>query len=198
MNHAIIRQRLVLASAILLTGVAAGYATVVTPLSTSDPISTDGSHGLLVGHIRLAWHGTDTSEGRTEPLSMKWSIEEETRGKHFLITDLPTQGAFVLKLPARSHHVKSIRFDSRWGIWHTVLPTTLQVQSGGCTSLGTWEFQRELELFPGWITGHIFKELESTHVELQQILATQDCSALAESTTRTKLGFQHRLGDSKL
>ncbi len=45
MNHAILCQRLVLASVVLLAGFAVGCATVVKPLSISDPSSTDGSHG---------------------------------------------------------------------------------------------------------------------------------------------------------
>ena len=194
MNHAILCQRLVLASAFLLAEFAAGCTTVVKPLSTSDRISTDGRHGLLVGHVRLAWHGTDKSEGRTKPLNMKWSIEEETKGTHFVLADLPTAGPFVVKLPAGFYRVNDIRFAGLWGIWHTMLPTAFQVHSGGCTSLGTWELQRETESFAEWITGHVFKELEPTHVELQQILATRECSTLAESSVRSKLGFQNRLG----
>lgn len=197
MNHAILHQRLVLASVLLLTGFAAGCTTVVKPLSMSDPISTNGSHGLLVGHIRLAWHGPGQPEGRKGPVDMKWSLEEETRGTHIVLADLPTAGPFIVKLPVGSYRVTGIRFDGVWGTWHTVLPTAFHVQSGGCTSLGTWELQRESESFADWITGHVFTDLDPTHVELQSILATRDCSAVAassESAVRSKLGFQNRLG----
>jgi len=195
MKHTILCQRLILTSAFLLTGFAAGCTTVVKPLSPSIPILTEGGQGLLVGQIRLAWHGPDQPNAVSPPWNMNWSLEEETGGKHLLLADLPTAGPFVVKLPAGSYRVTGIRFDGVWGTWHTVLPTAFRVQSGGCTSLGTWELQRERESFADWITGHVFKDLESTHVELQSVLATQDCSAVAassESPVRSKLGFRSR------
>jgi hypothetical protein len=126
---------------------------------------------------------------------MKWSLEEETEGKHIVLADLPTAGPFVVKLPAGSYRVKGISFEGLWGTWHTVLPTTFQVQSGGCTSLGTWELQRQTESFADWITGHVLKDLDPTHVELQQVLAGRDCSTLAGSPMRSKLAFQNRMGE---
>lgn len=196
MNHAILCPRLILASVLLLAGIAAGCTTVVTPLSTSNPVSTDESHGLLIGNIQLTWHGTDKSERRTKPLNMKWSIEEATQGTHFVLADLPTAGPFVVKLPVGFYRVKGIRFDGLWGTWHTMLPTAFQVHSGGCTSLGTWELQRETGSFAEWITGHVFKDLEPTQGELHQILAMSNCptvEAQLEQPVRSKLGFQNRL-----
>ncbi len=196
MNHATLSQRLLFASALLLTGLAAGCTTVVRPISASDSIPPDTSQGLILGHVQLAWHGSNTSPGRTQPSDMKWSIEEEARGTRMVIAGLPTTGPFVVKLPVGSYRVKDISFKGVWGTWHTVLPTTFQVQAGGCTSLGTWELQRETESFADWITGHAFKDLDETHVELQQVLATQVCSPSAESSVRNKLGFQNRHGGS--
>jgi hypothetical protein len=193
-----IRHRLILACALLLAGFAAGCATTITPLPTSDPIPTDGSHGLLIGNIRLAWHGTDKSKGLTQPLDMKWSLEEETQGKRFLLADLPTAGPFVVKLPAGSYRIISIRFHGLWEIWHTMLPTTFQVQPGGCTSLGTWELRRETELLEDWITGQIFKNLEPAQAELQHVLAAGACStvvASSESFVRSKLVSHNSLVD---
>ena len=197
MNRAILRHSLVLASALWLAWFAAGCTTVVKPLSISDPIPTDGRHGLLVGHIRLAWHGPDQPEGYKRPVEMRWSLDEETQGKHLVLADLPTAGPFVVKLPVGSYRVKDISFKGLWGTWHTVLPTAFQVHSGGCTSLGTWELQRETEPFADWITGHVFKHLEPTHAELEEVLATSDCEMVAassESAVRSKLGFQNRHG----
>lgn len=194
MNASILRQRLVIASVVWFMTFAAGGTTVVRPLATSDPIPPDKYHGLILGHVRLAWHGPNTSPARTQPVDMKWSLEEETQGKRMVIANLPMAGPFVVKLPVGSYRVKDISFQGVWGIWHTVLPTTFQVQTGGCTSLGTWELQREAESFADWITGHVFKDLDGTHVELQQVLATQDCSASDGSPLRNKLGFQNRHG----
>jgi hypothetical protein len=196
MNHSI-HHSLIIANVLLLIVFSAGCATVVTPLSTTDPILTDGNHGLLVGHIRLAWHGPDQPEGRKRPLDMKWSLEEETQGTHIVLADLPTAGPFVVKLPVGSYRVQGISFNGIWGTWHTVLPTAFQIQSGGCTSLGTWELQRESESFAAWITGHVFKHSGPTHAELHPALATRECSmraASSESSVRTKLGFQNRHG----
>lgn len=197
MNSSILRQLLVIAGVAWFVGFASGCTTVVKPLLLSDPISTEENHGLLVGHIRLAWHGPDQPAGRSQPLDMKWSLEEETQGKHIVLADLPMAGPFVVKLPVGSYRVKDISFKGLWGTWHTVLPTTFQVQAGGCTLLGTWELQGEMEPFADWITGHVFKHLEPTHAELQEVLTTNDCALMAassESTVRSKLGFQNRHG----
>ncbi len=194
MNASILRQRLVVVSVVWFVGLATGCTTVVRPLSTSDPIPPDKNQGLILGHVQLAWHGSNISPARTQPVDMKWSLEEVTQGKRIVIADLPTAGPFVVKLPVGSYRVKDISFKGVWGTWHTVLPTTFQVQAGSCTSLGTWELQRETESFADWITGHIFEGIDEPQVELQQVLATQDCSASAKSPVMNKLGFQNRHG----
>ena len=193
MNHTILCQRLVLMRVLLLAGFAAGCTTVVTPLSISHPSPTDGSHGLLVTEIRLTWHEPDQPEGRKQPVGMKWSLEEETQGKHLVLADLPTAGPFIVKLPVGFYRVSDISFDGAGGIWHTVLPTAFPIQSGSCTSLGTWKLQRETDSLADWITGHVFKEFEPTHVEHQQVLASQGCSTVGDSSLRSKLAFQNRL-----
>lgn len=166
MNHAILRHSLILASIFLLAGVAAGCTTVVKP------ISTDGNHGLVVGHIRFAGHVPDQLNGREEPLDMNLSLEEGTQRKRIVLTDLPTASPFVAKLPVGSYRVGGIRIGGLGGVWHTAeLSTSFQVHAGGCTSLGTWELQREIDSLADWITGQAVKELEPTHVELQQVLA---------------------------
>ncbi|MDX2251059.1 MAG: hypothetical protein NW202_02125 [Nitrospira sp.] len=124
---------------------------------------------------------------------MKWSLEKETQGKHLVLADLPTAGPFIVKLPVGSYRVSSISFDGSGGIWHSVLPATFLIQSGNCTSLGTWELQREIDSLADWITGHVFKEFEPTHVELQQVLASQGCPTVADSSMWSKLAFQNRL-----
>lgn len=195
MDYPILRQSLVLASVLFLSGFVVSCTTIVTPLSKSDSVSVDEGHGLLFGNIRLAWHGTDQPKERKKPMGMKWSLEEETRGNHIVLADLPTAGPFVVKLPAGSYRVNGISFDSFWGIWHTVLPTTFQIQPRGCTSLGTWELERETEFFADWITGQVFDDLEPTQGILQQALATRDCPTLAaplKSSVRSQLAFQNR------
>lgn len=200
MNCSMLRQSVVLTSVLVLGGLAAGCATVVRPLSPAQPISADGSHGLLVGHIRLAWHEPDQSARSKQPLAMKWSLTEEMQGKHVVLADLPTTGLFAVKLPAGSYRLIDISFNDLRGTWHAVLPTTFPVQSGGCTSIGTWELQRESESFADWITGHVFRESDLAHAELQSVLATGDCPSVAhspDSAVRNKLGFQRKHGGSE-
>ncbi|UVT14382.1 MAG: hypothetical protein H8K04_10990 [Nitrospira sp.] len=195
MNCLIFRQSLILASVLFLGGLASGCATVVAPLSDSATVSTDGSHGLLFGNMRLTWFGTDRTEGIQPPQGMRWTLEEETKGKRIVVADLPTDGPFVLKLPAGSYRVKGISFDSLMGIWHAALPTTFHIQPRECTSLGIWELQRETKVFTGWITGHVLEDLELSQDELQQALAARDCSSLGvplDSAMRSKLAFQNR------
>lgn len=188
MNHAILRQRLVLASALLLAGVVASCTTVVKP------ISTDDSHGLVVGDIRLTGHGPDRPNGREQALDMNLFLEEGTQRTRFVLTDLPTASPFVAKLPVGSYRVNGIRISGLGGVWHTAeLPTNFQVHAAGCTSLGIWELQRETDSLADWITGHVLKEPEPTHVELQQVFAIRECPTLAESSVRSKLAFQNRL-----
>lgn len=115
MNCSMLCQRVVLTSALVLGGLASGCATVVRPLSPAQPISTDGSHGLLVGHIRLAWHEPDQSARSKQPLAMKWSLTEEMQGTHIVLADLPTAGLFAVKLPAGSYRLTGISFNNLRG-----------------------------------------------------------------------------------
>lgn len=193
MNTTILRHSLIFSSILFLGGLASGCATVVAPLSTSDRVLTDEHHGLLFGNMRFAWHEHDQSEGLDQPQGMRWTLEEEGRGTRFVISDIPTDGSFVVKLPAGAYHVKGISFDGR-GTWRAMLPTTFQVQPRGCTSLGLWELQSE-KRFSEWITGHVLEDLEPTQGQLQQALATRECptsSAPLDSAMRSKLAFQNR------
>ena len=195
MKHVLIRQRFILASVLLSAGLAAGCTTVVTPLSTSDSMSIDGSHGLLVGHIRFARHGPEQPEERKRPVDMKWSLEEETQGTHIVLADLPTDGPFMVKLPVGSYRVKGISVNGIWGTWHTVLPSTFLVQSGGCTSLGTLELQRKPDSFADRLNYRArLQGARSDNVEPQQVLETRTCATVAESSVRSTSGFENGLG----
>lgn len=194
MNFSILRQLLIKTSVVWFVRFTAGCTSVVRPLSTSDLISPDKNHGLVLGQVQLAWHGSRMTPRRTQLLNMKWSLEEETQRTYVALADLPTASPFVVRLPAGSYQVKGISFTDIWGTWHTVSPTTFQVKAGGCTSLGTWKLQRETESFADRITGYVFKDLDETHVELRQILAPQDCVDSVESPVRSRLGFRTRGG----
>lgn len=71
-----IRDRVIIGSILWLGGLTAGCATVITPLPGVHPISTDGDHGLLIGHAQLTWHEPRESPAVNLPSKMKWSLEE--------------------------------------------------------------------------------------------------------------------------
>lgn len=139
--------------------------------------------------------GTEQSSQKKlkQPLGMRWLLEEEAKGKRFVLANLPTDGSFVLKLPAGFYRVKSISFDGR-ETWQAMLPTTFEVQPRGCTSLGLWDLQSENQ-FSKWITGHVLESLEPAPGELQQILAVKECPTSAapplDSSMRSKLAFHN-------
>ncbi|MDR4466061.1 MAG: hypothetical protein MRJ66_17540 [Nitrospira sp.] len=198
MNYSKLYQRVVLAGVLVLGGLAGGCATVVAPLSNSDTIAADEGHGVLIGQMQLTWHTADLTEGITQPQRMKWTIEDRAAGKRFVVTDLPTDGSFGLRLPAGSYHLIHISFDRPFdrprGVWHSMLPTTFEVEPRSCTSIGIWALQRDKE-FSGWIMGQVLKKVEPAQSEHHQVLAKRNCPALSvplAPSMRSKLAFQNR------
>jgi hypothetical protein len=121
---------------------------------------------------------------------MKWWIEEKTHRKQLLLTHLPVDGPFTVKLPAGSYRITGISFDSTRGVWHTLLPATFDIRPRECTSLGIWKLQMRTRVFAGWITREVFNDRELAHDNLRQIFGARGCPALAtplESPVRSSL-----------
>ncbi|UVT20904.1 MAG: hypothetical protein H8K03_03015 [Nitrospira sp.] len=201
MSYSILRQG-VLASVLLLsTGFLFGCTTVIKPVPPSEISIAEENQGLLFGTIHLTRNGKDQSTGLKWPGIMKWWVEDETHGKRFLISHIPIDGQFVMKLPTGSYRVTDISFESLRGIWHVLLPTTFTISSRECTSLGTWELEMHTGFFSGWITRHVSNEQQVDPEHFGNILQAKGCPTLVaplESPVKrlVKLHF-HTRGSSR-
>src|SRR5574337_2207435 len=136
---------------LILTSVALGCTTVVAPVSHPEAMIPDQNHGLLVGAVYLDRNEANLSSGLTWPRYIKWLIEEETNGSRILLSRLPLDGPFAVKLPPGSYRITDVSLHSDQGVWYTGLPTTFRVQSGGCTNLGVWNLELKKEFRVGWL-----------------------------------------------
>lgn len=178
MTSQTIRHSSVLVSILLLASFPLGCTTVVKPVSSSSIAIPDQMHGLALGTIHLTRNGKDQSDGLKWPGNMKWWVEEETNGKRFLISHLPLDGQFTLKLPAGSYRLIDISFEGTRGIWHTLLPTTFKIQPHHCTSLGVWELEMQTGFFTGWVTRHVSHESAIDQDDFGKALELKDCPTL--------------------
>jgi hypothetical protein len=178
MNRQILHQSSILVGLLLLSSFALGCATVIKPVSSSGISAPNGVHGLAFGTIHLIRNGKDQTAGLKWPGNMKWWVEDETDGKRFLISHLPLDGQFILKLPPGSYRVVDITFDGTRGIWHTLLPTTFRIQSNHCTSLGMWELEMQAGFFAGWMTRHVSHDQPVAQDDLEIMLGVKDCPTL--------------------
>lgn len=194
MNHVFHHHSVMVVCILLVAHVAPGCTTVV-PIS---PMDADEGQGLLFGNMHLVWNETEHSAGFKQPVDMKWLIEEETQGKRFLTVYIPTQGPFTLKLPAGSYRVREISFYSRQGVWHSALPTTFQIQPGGCTSLGAWKLQLQTGFFGGWVTREVNSQEPPPH-DFQRVVTPDDCptaQAPLDTSVRRRLKLNFHARDS--
>jgi hypothetical protein len=175
MKNLIKHHYLAFASILLLAGFAIGCTTVVAPISSAEVTMTDENHGFLFGTIHLTRKDKDQSAGLKWPKDMKWLITDETRGKRFLITPLPIDGSYVVKLPAGSYRLTDVSFNSIRGTWHTSLPATFTLRPQECTSLGTWELQLQTAFVGGWLSRKVVNEQESAPDTLKRLFVEKDC-----------------------
>ncbi len=197
MNYPILRRGMVLMGILVLAHFALGCTSVVVPVSHSELATTDKNHGLLVGSIHLAHAGKAQPADSKQSREMKWWIEEQTSGSRILISHLPLDGPFVLKLPLGSYRVTDIMLTSVRGLWHTVLPTTFSIQPESCTALGTWELEMQTGFFTGWMTRHVSHEEGIAHDAIERAFGAEGCPTLVaplESPVKSlvKLSFRTR------
>lgn len=167
--------------------------TVVAPIYHEDIAAPDEEHGLLLGHIHLTRNGKTKSAGLQWPRDMNWWIEEETQGRRFLLTQLPIEGPYVVKLPAGSYRITDVSFDSIRGIWRAALPTAFSIRPGECTALGKWKLQLQAGFFAGWISRQV---LETPHDEVQQF-TVRDCPvsvAAVQSSVQSAVTLRFKSG----
>lgn len=166
----------------LLASVALGCTMVVNPVSSSETIMMDENHGLLVGAIHLTRDERSLSAGLKWPTYTKWWIEEKTQGTRMVLTPLPLDGDFTLKLPPGSYRITDVSFHSSQGAWYTELPTTFRILSGECTSLGALKLELLEGFRVGWITQQVSDE-KARAVENKGITSeTSGCPIIAPLT----------------
>ena len=176
MYYQALHRTITLVGALLLSSFALGCVTVVTPVSSSDATMTDQNHGLLVGSIHLTPNEKDLS-----PMYMKWWIEEETRGTHILLTHLPINVPFAVKVPAGSYRVTDASFHTDQGVWLTDLPTKFTVLSRECTSLGIWNLELQSGFQAGWLTRQVSDQKALAQDEFGRTSEIQGCPIVMAS-----------------
>lgn len=199
MSDSILRHGFLVSVFLVCATFTVGCTTVVKPISSSEITMPDEHHGLVYGTIHLTRNGKDQSAGLKWPGDMRWWVEDEAGGKRFLISHIPLDGPFVMKLPAGSYRVMDISFESIRGIWHVLLPTTFNINSRECTSLGTWELEMQTGFFTGWITRHVSHDAQADDPDdFGPVLQAKGCSTVVaplESPVKrlVKLNFHTRL-----
>lgn len=186
---------------IVVGGVTFGHSTDAVPSSSAEIHGAADGQGILIGTIHRTVRMKRNGQGHTLDAKwsddMKWSFEETTTGNRSLSIHLPTDGPFVIQLPVGSYRILAIDFESSVGTWRTRLPTTFEIRPQECTSLGSWEIQIQVNFVTGWITRHVFQELEFTGYDRRPVGVEKDCpTSLAplESSVRriVKLDLQSR------
>lgn len=176
MYYQALHRTMTLVGTLVLSGLTLGCMTVVTPVSSPDSTMTDQNHGLLVGSIHLTPNEKDLS-----PMYMKWWIEEETRGTHILLTHLPINVPFAVKVPAGSYRVTDASFHTGQGVWLTELPTKFTVLSRECTSLGMWNLELQSGFQTGWLTRQAHDHTALAQDELGRTSEIQGCPVVTAS-----------------
>lgn len=175
MKYPVLRHASILVGILLLASFSLGCMTVVTPVSPSEVTPTDENHGLLFGAIQLTQNEKALSTDLADTMYMKWWIQEETHGRHMLLSRLPLDGPFEVKLPAGSYRITDVSFHTNQGVWHTELPTAFSILSRECTSLGTWKLELQEGLRTGWITRQVSDEKVLSPDDRGRTFETRGC-----------------------
>lgn len=175
MYYPVLHRAITLVSILLWANFSVGCMTVVKPASSSEAMTTDDKHGILFGGFHVTQKEKDPSAGPEGPRYMKWWVQEETHGTHILLSRLPLNGPFVVKLPAGSYRITDVSLHSSQGIWHIELPKTFRVLSGECTSLGLWKLELQSEMRFGWLTQQRADEKVLAENDIGRMVETRGC-----------------------
>jgi hypothetical protein len=181
MNYPVFRHTITLVGIVLLASFALGCSKVVVPVSPLEATITDKNHGFLFGAIHLTQNEKDLSAGLEGPMYMKWWLQEETHGGHILLSRLPLDGPFAVKLPTGSYRVTDVSFHTRRGVWHTELPTAFSILSRECTSLGMWKLELEEGFRAGWITRQVSDEKALGEGDFGKTFEAKSCPNIVAS-----------------
>ncbi len=179
MYYPVLQRAIALVGILLYATVSFGCMTVVKPASSSEAMTADDQHGILFGGIHLTQKENDLSAGPEWPIYMKWWVQEETHGTHILLSRLPLNVPFAVKLPAGSYRITDVSLHSSQGVWHTELPKTFTVLSGECTSLGLWKLELQDELRFGWLTHEKSDEKVRAKNDMESMVEARGCHQIA-------------------
>ena len=175
MYYPMLQRTITLMGILLWASFPLGCMNVVRPLSSSDAMMTDDKHGILFGGIHLTRNEKDLSRDLDGAMYMKWWVQEETHGTHILLSRLPLDGPFAVKLPTGFYRVTDVSLYTSDGVWHTELPKTFTVLSGECTTLGFWKLELQNEFRSGWLTQQSFDKNVFAQNDIGRIVETKGC-----------------------
>lgn len=181
MCYPALQRTIALVGILLWAGLSLGCMNVVRPVSSSGDIATGDKHGTLFGGIHLTQHEKDLPTDLDGATYMKWWVQEETHGTHILLSPLPLNGPFAVKLPTGSYRVTDVSLHTSKGIWHTELPKKFTVRPGECTSLGLWKLELQNEFRSGWLTQQRFDEKVLAN-DIGRIVETEGCHQIATTS----------------
>jgi hypothetical protein len=176
MHYQALRRTINFIGILLFSWFSIGCMSVVTPVPPSDATMVDESHGLLLGTVHLT-----PNERVLSPIYMKWWIEEETRGTHILLTNLPVDIPFAVRLPAGSYRITEASFHTGLGVWLTDLSTTFKVLPRECTSLGSWNLDPQHGFLTALLTRQVTGDQAGAQDKLGETSETQGCPTIVAS-----------------
>ncbi|MFY4728198.1 hypothetical protein [Nitrospira sp. BLG_2] len=178
MYYSVLQRTVVLVGILFWVSLSLGCTNVVRPISSSEGMTTEDKQGILVGGIHLAQNDKELSADHNGSMYMKWWIQEETHGTDILLSRLPLDGPFAVKLPVGSYRVTDVSLHTSKGIWHIGLPKSFTVHSGECTSLGVWKLEPQSEFRSGWLTPERVDERGLTQNDRGHIIEPKGCTLM--------------------
>jgi hypothetical protein len=139
---------LILSGIIGIGGFSFGCTTSLSPLNPEDITLDNPGAGLVFGQIHLVYNGKDLRTGLRYPVTLAWWMSDDPQGRSFVVSDLPVDGSFILKLPLGRYNITSLGFRDGLREWTVSLPAVFTVEAG-CTYLGTWELRFQAGTFAG-------------------------------------------------
>ena len=186
----------VLAGATGIVAILAGCVTHVRPLQPETVVPPPAEEGLVLGRIHLVYNGKEQRNGLRSPATLEWRMADEPKGKRYLVSDLPVDGNFVLKLPVGRYRIATIVFQDALGQWSANLPASFTVDVG-CTSLGTWELNFQTGPFTGQASGKVINQVQEMSDLLSRISHGDSCpltTAPLETAVRGSMKLTGRHG----
>lgn len=170
--------RAVVAIFLVVIGIAAMFTGCIAdlrPISVETVTAPARDEGLVLGRVYLTYNGKDQRSGLRFPDTIGLWMSDEVRKKHFLVSELPVDGPFILKLPTGRYRIESLVFHDGLREWIGDLQGGLTV-SPGCTYLGTWNLAINAGTFSGQAVGTVINEVEAMSAIIGRIHDVVPCT----------------------